>query len=108
MISDLAVAMSKILEREHLSERIREIGAKPGEKLYEELMSDEETLRSFDYGNFFVVKPMENAAFCHDKHSYLDGCDRPDRPYNSAEEDKMSQEAVIDFLLANKLLEELY
>lgn len=107
MIGDLAIAISKILKRDYPADRIVEIGAKPGEKLFEELMSDEETLRSFDFGNFFVVKPVTHSKSNEHSYTYLDGCDHPDRPYNSAVEDKMSQEAIIDFLLANKLLKEL-
>ena len=36
---------------------IKEIGTKPGEKLYEELMSEEETGRAIELPNYFSVLP---------------------------------------------------
>jgi len=69
---------------------ITEIGAKPGEKMYEELMNEEEVRRTFEYGEFFVTL----SAFADADgpgYAHLQGCARPDRPYNSAHEPAMSR-----------------
>ena len=42
---------------------IVEIGTKPGEKLYEELMSDEETRRSLELDRYFCVTPAFRYVF---------------------------------------------
>jgi FlaA1/EpsC-like NDP-sugar epimerase len=84
---------------------IKEIGAKPGEKMYEELMNDEEVRRTRELDDFFVVLPPfiaeENLAI----YSYVDGCPQPDHPYNSAHVDAMSLEELRGFVLSRGLLD---
>ena len=82
---------------------ITEIGAKPGEKMYEELMNDEEVRRSYEIDDFFLVLP----AFAHTDHvRYALAADRPqpDRPYNSAHEPAMSQAELAEYLDARNIL----
>ena len=68
---------------------ILEIGAKPGEKMYEELMNYEEVRRTSEYGNFFVIlSAFSNASAS--MYAHLADQPRPDRPYNSAQEPAMS------------------
>ena len=56
-IEDLAKAMIKILSQKYGYKahqiKIKEIGIKPGEKLYEELMSGEEVRRTVELKNYF-------------------------------------------------------
>lgn len=69
---------------------ITEIGAKPGEKMYEELMNDEEVRRTFEYGDFFITL----SAFADANapaYAHLADDSRPDRPYNSAVEPTLSR-----------------
>jgi len=83
---------------------ITEIGAKPGEKMYEELMNDEEVRRSYEIDDFFLVLP----AFAHTDHARYPmarGRPQPDRPYNSAHEPAMSPGDVADYLDARGILE---
>ena len=60
-IEDLAKAMIKILSQKYGYKahqiKIKEIGIKPGEKLYEELMSGEEVRRTVELKNYFSVIP---------------------------------------------------
>ena len=60
-IEDIAVVMRDALA-EGRDIRITEIGAKPGEKMYEELMNDEEVRRTYEYGDFFVILPAFASA----------------------------------------------
>ena len=56
-IVDLANAVIKEHKNGNDGYKIEIIGSKPGEKLYEELMSDEETRRSIELDQYFIVKP---------------------------------------------------
>jgi FlaA1/EpsC-like NDP-sugar epimerase len=87
-IEDIACVMRDALALGRDIEII-EIGPKPGEKMYEELMNDEEVRRTFEYGDFFITlsafADANTSAYAH-----LKGTSRPDRPYNSAVEAAMS------------------
>ena len=89
-IEDIAHVMRDALAPGHDIE-ITEIGAKPGEKMYEELMNDEEVRRTFEFGDFFVTL----SAFADlntPNYAHLAACSSTDRPYNSAVESAMSRE----------------
>jgi FlaA1/EpsC-like NDP-sugar epimerase len=76
---------------------IVEIGAKPGEKMYEELMNDEEVRRTYEYGNFFcVLSAFEDRDF--PKYNYLAGARRADNPYNSSLIPAMNQNELTNYL----------
>ena len=75
---------------------IQEIGAKPGEKLYEELMNDEEVRRTYELGDFFVIL----SAFGNEptgRYHYLATCGQPNRPYNSMHEHALSLGDLTDY-----------
>jgi len=73
-ICDLAIAMVDELSKSygHKKEDIRidEIGSKPGEKLYEELMSDEETRRSLELNKYFSVMPAFKGIYSNISYDY--------------------------------------
>jgi FlaA1/EpsC-like NDP-sugar epimerase len=79
------------------------VGQKPGEKLYEELMNEEEIRRSVELDRYFVVRP---ALSTFDKGNFdYAGMQSPVRvPYNSANVTPMSQEELTDFLHKNNLI----
>lgn len=82
---------------------ITEIGAKPGEKLYEELMNDEEVRRTFEYGDFFVsISAFADATAT--AYAHLANCPRPDRPYNSAYESTLDKATLAKYFNENKLI----
>jgi len=84
---------------------IRVVGQKPGEKLYEELMNEEETRRSFELDRYFVVRPALSAPSV-EQTSYGEGVDQPvKQPYNSANEPPLSQDQLTDFLRSNGLID---
>jgi FlaA1/EpsC-like NDP-sugar epimerase len=82
-------------------------GQRPGEKLYEELINEEETRRSFELEQYFVVRPAMskiggNLASSYDGEHLVP----VDRPYNSANVPLMSQQELTKFLTGTGLLEE--
>jgi FlaA1/EpsC-like NDP-sugar epimerase len=110
-IADLAWVMRQELAPRHgftpEDIEIRVIGPKPGEKLYEELMNDEETRRTIELERYFVVLPAIRAASAGAEYTYP-GTLRTsvDRPYNSAVEAWMTREELRTYLLQNHLLED--
>lgn len=85
---------------------IKVIGSKPGEKLYEELMSGEETRRALELEDYFVVLPAFKSVYGKIDYSYpsvLNGS--VTKPYNSSVETPMCIEDLRGYLRAHKLLE---
>lgn len=84
---------------------IKVIGTKPGEKLYEELMSLEETRRAVELKNYYSILPAFRGIY-HDIHyDYPDVVtNKVDQPYNSAEQGAMSSIEVKEFLKHKDLL----
>src|SRR5262249_51507887 len=82
---------------------IRLVGPKPGEKLYEELMNDEETRRSVELDRYFVVRPALTPRA--DEPQSYDGiiCSSVEQPYNSANVQPLSQDQLATFLYKNGL-----
>jgi len=110
-IKDLAEVMI-----EELAERyghrpqdipIEIIGFKPGEKIYEELMSHEEIRRTTELKNYFAVLPAFRSLYCSTVYKYEDTISETiDQPYNSANEMPLSQDELKTFIHRNNLLEE--
>lgn len=103
-IEDLAYAMIDLLAPAYgfdpQSIALEEIGAKPGEKQYEELMNEEETRRSVELDGFFVVLPAFRNEYGHIRYedAYAHG-DPVEDPYQSRSQIPMSREQIRAFLL---------
>jgi FlaA1/EpsC-like NDP-sugar epimerase len=86
---------------------IRPIGVIPGEKLYEELMSDEETRRTIELASYFVVlpalRPIYNVVTYEYPHMVRGTVDRP---YNSSGELALSPHELRNLLVNRGLLDE--
>ena len=108
-ILDLARAMIEVLAPlcgyRPKDVSIEYIGARPGEKLYEELMSDEETARALELQDMFAVLPAlrnHNGMITYNYPCIVS--DKVDKPYISKNEKTMTIDEVTDFLLANNIL----
>ena len=83
------------------------IGTKPGEKIYEELMSAEEVRRSVELESMYVVLPAFRALYSNIDYHYSGSTGRPvERPYHSGQETPISQEQINKFLIKHRLLPE--
>ena len=85
---------------------INVIGTKPGEKLYEELMSHEETRRAVELPRYFSVLPAFRGFYQTVNYDYVEQItDEVVNPYNSSNEIPMTRENLRAFLTDNNLLE---
>lgn len=86
--------------------RTETIGAHPGEKLFEELMTDEEKRRALELERYFVVRPAFEPYYRDSEYTYPGTVSAEvARAYNSANETPMTQDELRSFLHANDLLE---
>lgn len=109
-IRDLATAMIQALAPRYGHEphdiEVSVIGTKPGEKLYEELMSDEETRRSVELERYFAVLPAFRGIYHDIDYEYPEQVeDRVNRAYVSSQEPAATAEEIKDLLERNDLLE---
>jgi len=110
-IADMAMVMIEELAPiyGHKPEDIEvvEMGRKPGEKLYEELMSQEETRRAMELERYFVVMPAFRGLYRDISYEYPNTIsNNVTNPYHSGNEKPLSQEQLLVFLRENELLEE--
>lgn len=108
-IRDLAQVMIETLAPEygHDPEKIetRVVGALPGEKLYEELMTEEEAARSWELENYYAVLPAFRTVYPEQKFHYPKVVSKHmDTPYNSRMAKVLTKEELLDFLTGNGLL----
>lgn len=109
-IEDLARVMIDRLADHHghhpSSIELRTIGIKTGEKMYEELLNEEETRRTLDMPDFFAILPAFRSLYEQIDYHYPDSEKRSvDRPYNSAVAETMSRRELEEYLDGAKLLE---
>lgn len=108
-IADLANAMIEELSPYYGKKpediEVVEIGSKPGEKLYEELMSDEETRRAVELKRYFSVIPAFRGVYHEINYKYKGIVSHNvNNPYVSANESCLSIGEIKQFLKSNNLL----
>lgn len=108
-ISDLAEVMIEELtphyDEDQQNVQIKIIGSKPGEKLYEELLNDEEIRRTVELPRYFVVLPAFKSVYGEIDYQYPEMIRTGvENPYNSAVEKAMTKKELRQFLLKNNLL----
>jgi len=101
MIAELAHRYGKSTEQIEISE----IGTKPGEKLYEELMSHEETRRAVELGQYFSVIPAFRGIYNDISYDYEDiVTDKVTDPYVSEDVQPLTVDEIRALLNKNNLL----
>lgn len=85
---------------------IKKIGIKPGEKLYEELMNEEEVDRTIELDDMFVTLPRFKDIYSTMKYSYDNVIQsRIQKPYISKNERFMSIKEIKDYLIKEKIID---
>lgn len=81
------------------------IGTKPGEKMYEELMSIEESRRAVELPRYFAVLPAFRGIYRDIDYTYPEVISTEvSNPYISADEPPLNQDELQAFLRSNGLL----
>lgn len=109
-ITDLAKVMIEELARKYGYNpegiAIKIIGNKPGEKMYEELMTVEESARSLETEEMFIVLPaMEEELYTINPSAYQKAHQSELRSYRSDEMEPLSKREIRDLLYKEKLLD---
>jgi FlaA1/EpsC-like NDP-sugar epimerase len=83
------------------------IGAKPGEKQYEELMTEEEAQRSLELEHMFVILPQITELMEVNKNAYA-GAKKPSlsKGYTSRDTHLLSKQELKDLFYREKIFEE--
>ena len=110
-IEDLAEVMISLLAEKYGFKpgeiETKVIGSKPGEKLYEELMSEEETRRTLEITHYYVVLPAFGSVYQNIEYKYSDMIpEKVKKPYNSASEVAMTKNEIKKFLTEHRILED--
>lgn len=105
-IKDLAEIMIEAFADNSADVKIKLIGSKAGEKIYEELMNEEEVRRTLEMDDYYIILPAFNSVYESIEYCYENAVVSPDlkQPYRSTRENAMTQEALKQYLLNNKLI----
>ncbi|MDF1819148.1 MAG: polysaccharide biosynthesis protein [Immundisolibacteraceae bacterium] len=108
-IEDIAQVMIAELAERYGHQRdnieIKVIGSKPGEKLYEELMSHEEIRRSVELEQYFSVLPAFRGLYRQINYQYDTLVNSSvSNPYISSEQSELSRSELKEFLIKHDLL----
>jgi FlaA1/EpsC-like NDP-sugar epimerase len=108
-IEDLAAVMvehlAPVYDYSPKDIEIRKVGVFPGEKMYEELMSLEETRRAWELDRYFVVLPAFSSLYRQTDYNYPGPIGKKvTNPYNSANQPTLTPQELLGFLTENTLL----
>jgi FlaA1/EpsC-like NDP-sugar epimerase len=109
-IKDLAQAMVDMLAPAYgydpAAISVNTVGVRTGEKLYEELLNEEEVRRTMELQNHFVILPAFRALYASIDYEF-NGVVREevDRPYRSDQEKTLSQSEIRSFLANHNLVQ---
>jgi FlaA1/EpsC-like NDP-sugar epimerase len=104
-IIDIAEVMIEELSVKDAKVGIKQIGIKPGEKMYEELLSSEEVRRTIELENYYVVKPAFSKIYNKLSYEYKDIISETiSTPYTSNNQRSLNKEELRAFLKNNLLL----
>jgi FlaA1/EpsC-like NDP-sugar epimerase len=82
------------------------VGSKPGEKLYEELLNEEEIRRTVELKKFFSVLPAFKKAYPQIQYAYDGDSGTPvTKEYNSSSEESLRCDELRNYLHDNKVFE---
>ena len=85
---------------------IATIGVKPGEKMYAELLNEEETRRTWELKRYFVTLPAFKNVYRDIHYEYENIVSKSVKsPYHSGNESPLSEKELAEFLKQNHLLE---
>ena len=105
-IADLAEVMVEELANGNGAVPVKTVGTKAGEKLYEELMNEEETRRTVELDRYFVIIPAFRSLYADVEYVYPGQLSENGgvRTYNSANSEPLGREELREYLTTHRLL----
>lgn len=109
-IEDLALVMidrlAPLYGRDPSTVSVEITGVRPGEKMYEELLNEEETRRTLETDDYYIVQPALKPLPRDVEDLYRDtACRWADKTFNSANVEPMSRVELGEYLIARGLLD---
>jgi FlaA1/EpsC-like NDP-sugar epimerase len=103
LVHELINIVAPLYRRDPTSIEVRLIGARPGEKLYEELTTEEELRRTLELDELYAVLPAFRNIYDGINYDYLDA--RPaEKTHNSSNETPVSRAMLRELLLRPRVL----
>lgn len=88
---------------------IKVIGVKAGEKMFEELMNQEETRRAWELDRYFIVLPAFRSLYRNIDYTYNNIINKKvSNPYQSNIETPLSKDELANFLKENRIIKESF
>ena len=107
-ITDLAEVMIEELTQKYGYSpgdmKIELIGNKLGEKLYEELMTEDEARRALENEDMFILLPEQEELSCIDKSAYLPASEAEVKAYISYDKKHLSKAELREILYQENLV----
>jgi len=102
LINNFAKKNNKVVEEV----KIKEIGMFVGEKLYEELFSIEESERTYELNNLYIIFPQITEVYQEINLDLYPNIKRfdPTKPFNSKDSPFLSKKEIKNFLIKNKII----
>jgi UDP-N-acetylglucosamine 4,6-dehydratase len=104
-VLDLAGAMADLLSAGKFD--VTMTGPRPGEKLYEELLADEEVERTVDLERLLVVLPSSDAAPSHNPRTAYRRARPVEKAWISSKDTLMTRAQIVDYPKTHRVLEPL-
>jgi len=112
-IDDLAKAMIALVApscgRDPASIRVTVVGRRPGEKMFEELMTQEESSRALELEHLFAILPAKGSLRWDADYTYTGGAARPapERSYDTRDGPFLTAEQIKQYIVEAGVLEHL-
>ena len=101
-LQDLVDAILEHYKAEDI--KIKNIGLRPGEKMYEELMTEEESINTYETEELIIIQSDLNKHFEMEKHKY-EGAKKTDKKkFSSKNNSHMSKEKLKLFLVEKGII----
>ena len=80
------------------------IGIRPGEKLHEKMISEDESYNTLECNNFYIIKPFQNSYFSQNYEEYYKAYDVKEVPDNysySSRENELIKNDLLETMINN-------
>jgi FlaA1/EpsC-like NDP-sugar epimerase len=102
-VTDLAAEIARGLGKKNFD--VKHTGARPGEKLFEELLAEDEIPRTRDLGRLLVVLPTDDNGMSKHLRAHYAAHPTVQKEWHSAKDTKMTQDEIGKYLAEHAILD---